>query len=251
MEEEKDVFYVVRKGDIVGVYNTLTDSPSFHSSSICDPPISIYKGYCLSKETEKYLASHGLTNARCSISFTDLKVKDDLFGRLVPCPLQLPPSEGKATQQSFLLNDDIGATEIEDSHEVGSDRVKSLQIDAFRKHVKLEDSLKPQAVYCILNFAGSSIGNPGKAGAGAILRSEDGNLVQGTCKIKDDRMSFLCEEAMKLKDKFFSFQIKHVSKTAKFTKLVMRINLDVIKSRVWSFFTPPCSFVQHIVYNDG
>ncbi|KAK9113917.1 hypothetical protein Syun_020714 [Stephania yunnanensis] len=50
MEEEKDVFYVVRKGDIVGVYNTLTDSPSFHSSSICDPPISIYKGYCLSKE---------------------------------------------------------------------------------------------------------------------------------------------------------------------------------------------------------
>ncbi|KAK9090498.1 hypothetical protein Sjap_023675 [Stephania japonica] len=300
MEEEKDVFYVVRKGDIVGVYNTLTDSPSFHSSSICDPPISIYKGYCLSKETEKYLASHGLTNASYSISFADVKVKEGLFGRPVPCPHQLPPSEDKATQQRFSVNDDIGVTEIEDTHEVGSDRVKSLQIDAFRKHVNLEDSqavsrlstiLTSKAflqVYCILYFAGSSSGNPGKAGAGAILRSEDGTLVcqlregvgistcdeaefralvlglraalrkgfthifalgnsdivcgwvQGMCKIKDARMSFLCEEALKLKDKFFSFQIKHVSKTANFTKLVMRINLDVIKFRgytiVWSLY---------------
>jgi ribonuclease HI len=34
---------------------------------------------------------------------------------------------------------------------------------------------------CIVEFDGASKGNPGKAGAGAILRSKDGNLVHNLC----------------------------------------------------------------------
>lgn len=30
---------------------------------------------------------------------------------------------------------------------------------------------------CILEFDGASKGNPGQAGAGAVLRTDDGNLV--------------------------------------------------------------------------
>ncbi|GLT53019.1 hypothetical protein SLA2020_263180 [Shorea laevis] len=38
MEQEKDAFFVVRKGDIVGVYKSLTDCQAQVGSSICDPP---------------------------------------------------------------------------------------------------------------------------------------------------------------------------------------------------------------------
>jgi len=34
---------------------------------------------------------------------------------------------------------------------------------------------------CILEFDGAASGNPGPAGAGAILRSEDGSLVSTLC----------------------------------------------------------------------
>ena len=54
---------------------------------VCNPPVSVFKGYSLSKDTEEYLVSHGLKNALYTIRATDLK--EDLFGMLVPCPLQV------------------------------------------------------------------------------------------------------------------------------------------------------------------
>ncbi|KAI7993186.1 hypothetical protein LOK49_LG11G01241 [Camellia lanceoleosa] len=43
-------------------------------------------GYCLPKEAENYLGSHGLKNAVYSIGATN--VQDDLFGQLAVCPFQ-------------------------------------------------------------------------------------------------------------------------------------------------------------------
>nr|XP_023876769.1 uncharacterized protein LOC111989211 [Quercus suber] len=100
MAEEKDAFYVVRKGDIVAIYNSLSDCQAQSGSSVWNPSISVYKGYCLSKDAEEHLASHGLNNATYSVGAAD--VTDDLFGKLVACPFQQPDSSGvKAADKDF------------------------------------------------------------------------------------------------------------------------------------------------------
>ena len=117
MELAKDAFYVVRKGDIVGVYKSFGDCQAQLSSSIIlhfsisglngfnvlelhftslflfclelwqifDPPVSVYKGYSLPEDTDEY--SCGLTNAIYTIAAADLK--DDIFGKLMHCPFQV------------------------------------------------------------------------------------------------------------------------------------------------------------------
>ncbi|GFY83060.1 hypothetical protein Acr_02g0013040 [Actinidia rufa] len=57
------------------------------SLGVCDPSISVFKGYGLPKEAENYLVSHGLKNAVYSIGATD--VQDGLFGQLAVCPFQV------------------------------------------------------------------------------------------------------------------------------------------------------------------
>lgn len=59
----------------------------FFFSQLCDPPVSVYKGHALPKDTEDYLASQGLKNAIYTIRATDLK--DDMFGMLSPFSLQV------------------------------------------------------------------------------------------------------------------------------------------------------------------
>ncbi|KAJ7943596.1 Ribonuclease H [Quillaja saponaria] len=185
-------------------------------SSICDPPVSVYKGYSLPKETEEYLVSRGLKNALYTIRADDLK--EDIFNMFVLCPFQDPaPSRGNMSSK-----------------------------DTSKK--KLQEVLGPENVRsCILEFDGGSSGNPGQAGAGVVLRADDGNVicrlreglgvvtcnaaeyralilglkyalkkgftcihVQGLWKVKHKNMSVLYKEAKELKDKFLSFQINHV-----------------------------------------
>ncbi|XP_021741274.1 uncharacterized protein LOC110707562 isoform X3 [Chenopodium quinoa] len=86
MGDEKDAFYVVRKGDIVGIYKNFSDCQAQAGFSPLDPSISVYKGYGLSKQTEAYLVSRGLQQAGFSISACD--VQDGLFGNLSVCPFQ-------------------------------------------------------------------------------------------------------------------------------------------------------------------
>ncbi|XP_028549746.1 uncharacterized protein LOC110096864 [Dendrobium catenatum] len=86
MDEESDAFYVVRKGDIIGVYKSLSDCQAQVSSSVCDPSVSVYKGYSLHKDSEDYLASRGFKDALYSMHAAYLK--EDIFGTLVPCPFQ-------------------------------------------------------------------------------------------------------------------------------------------------------------------
>ncbi|CAM8978481.1 unnamed protein product [Rhodiola kirilowii] len=85
--DERNAFYVVKKGDIIGMYKSLSDSQIQVGSWIESPSVSVYKGYSLSSEAEAYLASHGLKNAAFTVSAND--VKDGLFGELLLCPFQV------------------------------------------------------------------------------------------------------------------------------------------------------------------
>lgn len=80
-------FYVVRKGNVIGIYKTLSECQAQVSNSVCDPSVTVFKGYSLRKETEEYLAARGLRNAVYAIDAAD--ARDDLFGNLVPCPFQV------------------------------------------------------------------------------------------------------------------------------------------------------------------
>ncbi|KAK1661191.1 hypothetical protein QYE76_049350 [Lolium multiflorum] len=92
-----DPFYVVRKGDVIGIYKNLPDCQAQVSNSVCDPSMTVYKGYSLRKETEEYLPARGLKNALYSINAAD--AKDELFDDLALCPFQQPDGSATATQE--------------------------------------------------------------------------------------------------------------------------------------------------------
>ncbi|KAJ9135268.1 hypothetical protein P3X46_032474 [Hevea brasiliensis] len=181
MEEEKDAFYVVRKGDVVGIYKNLKDCQAQAGSSVCNPSVSVFKGYGLPKEAEEYLVSQGLKNATYSIYATD--VQSDLFGKLVPCPFQQPASSGgKAVHkvsQPKRFQEVRGSVEV-----IGS---ASISTTPQKLHLKFDNHLETKVMSsicssCILAFDGASKGNPGPAGAGAVLHAEDGSMV---CRLRE------------------------------------------------------------------
>ncbi|XP_064981780.1 uncharacterized protein LOC135585891 isoform X2 [Musa acuminata AAA Group] len=282
MVEESNAFYVVRKGDIVGIYKSLSDCQAQVSVSVCGPPVSVYKGYGLRKETEEYLASRGLKNPLYSVNASD--VKEDLFGTLLPCPFQQPdgladilpkkvsslkrtkdmqadgladilpkkvsspkrtkdmqpdgladilpkkvssPKRTKDMQPDGLADilpkkvsspkrtKDVqpgGLADISPKKVSSPKRTKDMQPDGLadispkkvsspkrtkdmetagsgsvstaqsNKHLKQKSSLEAKTishsdVSCIIEFDGASKGNPGKAGAGVILRNLDGSVI--------------------------------------------------------------------------
>lgn len=249
MENETDAFYVVRKGDIVGVYRSLNDCQSL----LCGPDVAVFKGYRLSNIAEKYLASHGLSRAIYSVGVS--KVQGELFGQLIPCPFQQPPSikdnVGSKTPAEKRMKKDVGSTSLSE----GTQR-KLPETESFIEAL-------PVSAYCcscILEFDGAAKGNPGPAGAGAVLRAVDGTLVyrfreglgiatnnvaeyravilglryalergfrhirvqgdsklvcmqvNGLWKTKTQNMTDLCKVAKELKEKFLSFQICHIER---------------------------------------
>ncbi|TVU04472.1 hypothetical protein EJB05_47582 [Eragrostis curvula] len=229
-------FYVVRKGNVIGIYKTLSECQAQVSKSVCDPSVTVFKGYSLRKDTEEYLAARGLRNALYSIDAAD--ARDELFGDLVPCPFQQPD----ATSSSTLK------------------RSQEIETGPSKKHAKLaeQEPLPDSHLSCILEFDGASKGNPGKAGAGAIIRRLDGSVIaqlreglgiatnnaaeyralllglkyaakkgfkyvraQGDSKLvcnqvqdlwrtRNDNMSDLYKKVKELKGTFLSFQISHV-----------------------------------------
>ncbi|KAI4384273.1 hypothetical protein MLD38_002449 [Melastoma candidum] len=90
LDREKGVFYVARKGDILGVYRSFSDCQAQFGSSIRDPPVSILKGHGMPTDSEDHILSRGLKNAIYTMDAADLK--DDLFGLLPPCPVVEPAS---------------------------------------------------------------------------------------------------------------------------------------------------------------
>ncbi|WJX65460.1 hypothetical protein P8452_50122 [Trifolium repens] len=177
MAEEKDAFYVVKKGNVVGIYKSFTDIQPLLSSSVYGDSISVYKGFSLPQETEEYLVSHGLKGATYSISAAHINAGS--FGRLVACPYQDPYSYGgrtnmvnsssKSVQGSPQLDASKGAGSSSFSPSLQRNRINGLQLQAeFSTNTCLS---------CTLEFDGACKGNPGPAGAGAILRAEDGSKV--------------------------------------------------------------------------
>ncbi|KAM7499410.1 hypothetical protein LguiA_023824 [Lonicera macranthoides] len=181
MEQEKSTFFVVRKGDIVGVYKNLSDCQAQVGSSICDPPVSVFKGNSMPKGAEEYLLSCGLKNALYSIRAADLT--DEIFGTLVPCTFQQPSFSKVEPSREDLpkkrLQEMLGS---ETGEGLGS---SSISNNLSRKQAKLDLHMEAQALSsgrsCILQFDGASKGNPGQAGAGAVLRSNDGTLI---CRLR-------------------------------------------------------------------
>ncbi|KAJ0966575.1 hypothetical protein J5N97_023492 [Dioscorea zingiberensis] len=176
MDEEAGAFYVVRKGDIFGVYRSLSDCQAQASSSVHDPSVSVYKGYFLRKETEEYLASHGLKGALYTANAAD--VNKDTFEKHVPCPFNQP--DGHA----FLA--DKEPQKLSSQHKskmvMNNSQPDTRAFLANKEPQILSSQHKSKMVVnnlrsCILEFDGASKGNPGKAGAGAILRAENGSVV--------------------------------------------------------------------------
>nr|XP_043606209.1 uncharacterized protein LOC122578332 isoform X2 [Erigeron canadensis] len=181
MGEEKNAFFVVRKGDLVGVYKNLSDCQAQVGSSVCDPPVSVYKGYTMPKEAEDYMASCGLKNALYSIRAADLT--EEIFGNLVACPFQQPHftlGEVSSDHLSKKRFQDVLGSQTGEAF-----GLTSMSSDPARKHAKLE-RVASQGVTtnrtCILEFDGASKGNPGQAGAGAVLRTEDGSVI---CRLRE------------------------------------------------------------------
>ncbi|URE27995.1 Caulimovirus viroplasmin [Musa troglodytarum] len=237
MAEESNAFYVVRKGDIIGIYKSLSDCQAQVCLSVCDPPVSVFKGYGLRKETEEYLASRGLKNPLYSVNASD--VKADLFGPLLPCPFQQPdglvdilPTKTPSLKRTKDMQPDgldilptkppspkrtkdkvqLKLNQIDLSHASALDAAwakcapkrgpikfvcwnnlegtagsGSMSTEQSTKHLKQAYSLEAKKVphsdmSCIIEFDGASKGNPGKAGAGAILRNLDGSVI---CRLRE------------------------------------------------------------------
>ncbi|KAG8384788.1 hypothetical protein BUALT_Bualt04G0154900 [Buddleja alternifolia] len=203
MGDERDAFYVVRKGGAVGVYKSFSD---LQSVLINDPSVKVCKGYGLSKEAENYLSSHGLKNSIYCIGASN--VQDDLFGPLITCPFRLHGNMFQISHACKHNNDyrrqglvhNTGMINKTILQEPNSSKDKSagknhLEIrpqdlvgsasfpaNAQIKHSKLDNFLQvpPISSYCcscILEFDGASKGNPGQAGAGAVIRAADGSMV--------------------------------------------------------------------------
>ncbi|XP_020677704.1 uncharacterized protein LOC110096217 isoform X2 [Dendrobium catenatum] len=206
MADESDAFYVVRKGDIVGIYKSLSDCQAQVSSSVCDPSVSVYKGYCLRKETEDYFASQGFKDALYSMHAAHLK--DDMFSTLVACPFQQPdglaflvdktlkgiPPQKRLQEVGITGSNDeptsppnkfskmVPTVEAQTIKRKPGIAVSSVMPTApSNKHSKMAPVVEAQPnselMTCILEFDGASKGNPGMAGAGAVLRAEDGNVI--------------------------------------------------------------------------
>ncbi|XP_071683935.1 uncharacterized protein [Lolium perenne] len=150
-----DPYYVVRKGDVIGIYKNLPDCQAQVSNSVCDPSVTVYKGYSLRKETEEYLPARGLKNALYSINAAD--AKDELFDDLALCPFQQPDGSATSTLE----------------------RPQEMETGPSKKHPKFAElePLPDSHLSCILEFAGARKGNPSKSGAGVIVRRTDGSVI--------------------------------------------------------------------------
>ncbi|KAL6900619.1 hypothetical protein ACP4OV_005295 [Aristida adscensionis] len=229
-------FYVVRKGGLIGIYKSLADCQAQVSNSVCDPSVTVFKGYALRKDTEQYLAARGLRNALYAIDAAD--ATDELFGDLVPCPFQQP--------------DETAASTLKRSQEI--------ETELSNKHPKVDEQepLPDSHLSCIIEFDGACKGNPGKSGAGVVIRRVDGSVIaqlreglgiatnnaaeyralilglkyaakkgfryiraQGDSKLvcnqvqdiwraRNDNMADLCKKVKELKRMFLLFQVSHV-----------------------------------------
>ncbi|XP_047054623.1 uncharacterized protein LOC124660830 [Lolium rigidum] len=153
-----DPFYVVCKGDLIGIYKNLPDCQAQVSNSVGDPSVTVFKGSSLHKETEEYLHARGLKNALYSINAAD--AKDELFDDLALCPFRQPDANATSTLE----------------------KPQEMETGPLKKHPKVaeQEPLPDSHLSCILEFDGACLGNPSfprKSGAGVIVRRPDGSVI--------------------------------------------------------------------------
>nr|AAK54296.1 putative RNase [Oryza sativa Japonica Group] len=177
--EEGSNYYLVRKGEMVAVYKSLNDCQAQICSSVSGPAASAYKGNSWSREKEEYLSSRGLSNATYVINAAELR--EDLFGTLIPCTFQDAVGSGQASAEHYSQRINQGysvrgqafnrleSRPSSSSHFSPNNLDQSGTVDA--------QPLSKQYMVCLLHFDGASKGNPGKAGAGAVLMTEDGRVI--------------------------------------------------------------------------
>lgn len=172
MEDEKDAFYIVRKGDIIGVYRSLSECQEQAGSSVSHPAMSVYKGYGWPKGAEDFLSSFGIKNALFSVNASF--VKDDAFGKLIPCPLQQPSSsQGGSKRLPEMGSGESGSFSPQKHPKIENEVLPRVTVpSSFLTRTPI-----PQNDTCTIEFDGASKGNPGKAGAGAILRASDKSVL--------------------------------------------------------------------------
>lgn len=173
MGDEKDAFYVVRKGNVIGVYKSLSDLQALIRSSVGEPSLSVFKGHFLRKESEEYIASRGLKTAMYSV---DAKaVHNDLFGLLVPCPFRQPGSSKEKPPSKEIPEKRMLEITGPALYSVAAVPQKQGKLDNFLEVPPISSYCVQSS--CILEFDGASKGNPGLAGAGVVLRAADGSVI--------------------------------------------------------------------------
>ncbi|XP_024024296.1 uncharacterized protein LOC21387032 isoform X2 [Morus notabilis] len=212
-----ELFAAMTFGSLRNILSCEASFAAFHSVHACDPSISVYKGYNMPKDAEDFLCSHGLKNACYSVCVNDVKDGlFGKLGSLVACPYQEPESfEVEASDDSSperwqeaiklmeiaetagcsaltspkkKLKSDSSMTSVVTptvSYSRESVVGSSILTVAQNKNFKFDDSMtyiNTQTVSlscasCTLEFDGASKGNPGPAGAGAILRADDGSAI--------------------------------------------------------------------------
>ncbi|KAL6842441.1 hypothetical protein ACP4OV_027868 [Aristida adscensionis] len=184
MEEGSD-YYVVRKGDMVAVYKSLSDCQAQICSSVSGPASSAYKGYSWSRDKGEYLSSFGLSNAAFVINASELR--EDILGPLVPCNFQEvigssrnqpAPNDTGFPGFPYSIGYQTGLESADLNHEARSSSSRLLQPNELNHRNAVDvQPVSRQYMVGILHFDGASKGNPGKAGAGAVLMTEDGRVI--------------------------------------------------------------------------
>ncbi|RLN00532.1 uncharacterized protein C2845_PM06G09760 [Panicum miliaceum] len=112
------------------------------------------------------------------------------------------------------LNDcqaQVGNSQPDGSAESTLKRSEGMETGPSKHQEVAEPELLPDCDFsCILEFDGACKGNPGKSGAGVIIRRLDGSVVLDLWRCRSDNMAVLCKKAKELKGTFLTFQINHV-----------------------------------------
>ncbi|KAL9256647.1 Ribonuclease HI-like protein [Drosera capensis] len=137
MGEERRAFYVVRKGDVIGVYTNFADCQAQAGYSPSNPSVMVYKGYGLSKEAEAFLASRGLKNASYTMAASELQ--NGLFGSLAICSFQDASSSSLSSCKSTKEQLGLGVQAVPVNAPPSPHAVYS-----HNRSIKLENHVIPQ-----------------------------------------------------------------------------------------------------------
>lgn len=163
-------FYAVRKGRSVGIYNNWDDCKSqVHGYPGCQ-----YKSFSSLKEAEDYLAQNVPSpHPACKEQKVDGYIASDYkssssLKRVEVCPTQ----DVKAPE---IASKKLKVDECLANQNKSFSLLKRAEGFPVQEAQGPETSSNRQGLYR-LEFDGASKGNPGKAGAGAVLRYPDGSV---------------------------------------------------------------------------